>query len=57
MASADQLGFTFPTPGRHTWKVHDLVAAVRTHIERDVWTFYWARTQDAPAPAKAGQAA
>jgi exodeoxyribonuclease VII large subunit len=40
MASADQLGFSFRPTERRTWTVHDLVAAVRTHIEReyaDVW--------------------
>jgi len=37
---SDQLGFNFRTPGRRVWKVRDLVAAVRTHIEReysDAW--------------------
>jgi len=38
--ATDQLGFSFqPTP-RRTWTVRDLVAAVRTHIEReygDIW--------------------
>ena len=36
----DQLGFIFRPPERRVWKVHDLVAAVRTHIEReysDAW--------------------
>src|SRR5690349_14683887 len=40
MASADQLGFTFQVPGRRVWSVRDLVAAVRTHLEReytDIW--------------------
>ena len=40
MASADQLGFAFTPPGRRTWTVRDLVAAVRTHVEReygDIW--------------------
>lgn len=40
MASADQLGFTFQPVGRRIWTVRDLVAAVRTHIEReysDIW--------------------
>ena len=40
MASADQLGFSFKPPDRRVWTVRDLVAAVRTHIEReygDVW--------------------
>src|SRR5579864_757508 len=36
----DQLGFTFRPPERRVWKVRDLVAAVRTYIEReysDAW--------------------
>jgi exodeoxyribonuclease VII large subunit len=36
----DQLGFSFRPPERRVWKVRDLVAAVRTHIEReysDAW--------------------
>ncbi len=36
----DQLGFNFRGPERRVWKVRDLVAAVRTHIEReysDAW--------------------
>jgi len=40
MASADQLGFSFQPSGRRTWTVRDLVAAVRTHVEReygDIW--------------------
>lgn len=40
MASADQLGFGFTSAGRRTWTVRDLVAAVRTHVEReysDIW--------------------
>src|SRR3984957_1007091 len=40
MASADQLGFSFKPPHRRIWAVRDLVAAVRTHIEReygDTW--------------------
>jgi exodeoxyribonuclease VII large subunit len=39
VSASDQLGFTFPTQ-RRVWTVRDLVAAVRTHIERsyaDVW--------------------
>ena len=40
MASADQLGFTFQVPGRRIWSVRDLVAAVRTHLERD-YTDTW----------------
>jgi exodeoxyribonuclease VII large subunit len=37
---ADQMGFNFRSPERRVWKVRDLVAAVRTHIEReysDAW--------------------
>ena len=40
MASIDQLGFSFKPPERRIWTVRDLVAAVRTHIEReygDAW--------------------
>jgi exodeoxyribonuclease VII large subunit len=40
MASSDQLGFSFKPLDRHIWSVRDLVAAVRTHIEReygDTW--------------------
>src|ERR1700688_528326 len=40
MASADQLGFSFRPAERRTWTVRDLVAAVRTHVEReygDIW--------------------
>lgn len=40
MASADQLGLTFSAPERRVWIVRDLVAAVRTRLEReysDVW--------------------
>lgn len=40
MASADQLGLTFSAPGRKVWTVRDLVAAVRTRVEReysDIW--------------------
>jgi len=36
----DQMGFHFRAPERRVWKVRDLVAAVRTHIEReysDAW--------------------
>jgi exodeoxyribonuclease VII large subunit len=36
----DQLGFNFRAPQRRVWTVRDLVAAVRTHIEReysDAW--------------------
>jgi exodeoxyribonuclease VII large subunit len=37
---ADQMGFNFRALERRVWKVRDLVAAVRTHIEReysDAW--------------------
>lgn len=37
---SDQMGFNFRSPDRRVWKVRDLVAAVRTHIEReysDAW--------------------
>ena len=37
---ADQMGFSFRPPERRVWKIGDLVAAVRTHIEReysDAW--------------------
>ena len=40
MSLSDQLGFSFRPPERRVWKVRDLVAAVRTHIEReysDAW--------------------
>ena len=40
MSSADQLGFSFKPLDRRIWSVRDLVAAVRTHIEReygDAW--------------------
>jgi exodeoxyribonuclease VII large subunit len=36
----DQLGFRFAPPERRVWSVHALVAAVRTHVEReysDAW--------------------
>src|ERR1700728_4701088 len=36
----DQMGFNFRPPERRVWKVRDLVAAVRSHIEReysDAW--------------------
>jgi exodeoxyribonuclease VII large subunit len=37
---ADQMGFNFRAPDRRVWKVRDLVAAVRSHVEReysDAW--------------------
>jgi exodeoxyribonuclease VII large subunit len=40
MSASDQLGFSFRPPQRRVWTVRDLVAAVRTHIEReyaDAW--------------------
>jgi exodeoxyribonuclease VII large subunit len=40
MAFADQMGFSFKTPDRRVWVVRDLVAAARTHLEReysDIW--------------------
>jgi exodeoxyribonuclease VII large subunit len=40
MSLADQMGFSFRPPERRVWKVRDLVASVRTHIEReysDAW--------------------
>ena len=40
MGAADQLGFSFRPAERRVWSVRDLVAAVRTHVEReygDVW--------------------
>jgi exodeoxyribonuclease VII large subunit len=40
MASTDQLGFRFTPPERRVWTVRALVAAVRTHVEReysDAW--------------------
>ena len=40
MALTDQLGFSFKPPERRIWAVGDLVAAVRTNVEReysDVW--------------------
>ncbi len=40
MSIGDQIGFNFRAPERRVWKVRDLVASVRTHIEReysDAW--------------------
>ena len=37
---SDQMGFNFRGPERRVWKVRDLVAAVRTHVEKeysDAW--------------------
>lgn len=35
MSLSDQMGLNFRPPERRIWKVRDLVATVRTHIERD----------------------
>jgi len=40
MSASDQLGFSFRPPQRRVWTVRDLVAAVRTHIERE-YTDAW----------------
>ena len=40
MSLSDQMGFSFRPPERRIWKVRDLVASVRTHIEgefSDAW--------------------
>ena len=40
MAFGDQLGLTFKAPERRIWVVRDLMAALRTHLEReysDLW--------------------
>ncbi len=40
MSSLDQLGFNFRPPARRIWTVRDLIASVRTQLEReytDVW--------------------
>jgi exodeoxyribonuclease VII large subunit len=40
MGATDQLGFSFRPPERRIWTVRDLVASVRTHLEReysDAW--------------------
>ncbi len=40
MSSLDQLGFNFRPPERRVWTVRDLIAAVRTQLEReytDIW--------------------
>ena len=40
MGAIDQLGFSFRPPERRVWTVRDLVASVRTHVEReysDAW--------------------
>ena len=40
MGAADQLGFSFRPLDRRIWTVRDLVAAVRTHVERE-YTDTW----------------
>jgi len=40
MSFSDQLGFTFRPADRRVWKVRELVAAVRTHVERE-YTDTW----------------
>lgn len=40
MASLDQLGFNFRAPERRIWTVHELIAAVRTQLERE-YTDAW----------------
>src|SRR5579872_5877973 len=40
MSLADQLGFRFQPPERRVWTVRALVAAVRTHVERE-YTDAW----------------
>ena len=40
MSLADQLGFRFAPPERRVWTVRALVAAVRTHVERE-YTDAW----------------
>lgn len=40
MGAIDQLGFSFRPPERRVWTVRDLVASVRTHVEKeysDTW--------------------
>src|ERR1700691_3990968 len=40
MVDSDQLGFSFRPPERRLWRVRELLAAVRGHIEReylDTW--------------------
>jgi len=40
MGAIDQLGFSFRPPERRVWTVRDLVASIRTHVEReysDAW--------------------
>lgn len=40
MASLDQLGFNFRPPERRIWTVRDLIASVRTQVERE-YTDLW----------------
>jgi exodeoxyribonuclease VII large subunit len=40
MSFSDQLGFTFRPADRRVWKVRELVAAVRTHVEHE-YTDTW----------------
>jgi exodeoxyribonuclease VII large subunit len=40
MSSLDQLGFNFRPPERRVWTVRDLIASVRTHLERE-YTDLW----------------
>jgi len=40
MSLSDQLGFRFAPPERRIWTVRALVAAVRTHVERE-YTDAW----------------
>src|SRR5450755_1124452 len=40
MSLTDQLGFRFTPPERRVWTVHALVAAVRSHVERE-YTDAW----------------
>jgi exodeoxyribonuclease VII large subunit len=40
MSLTDQMGFSFRPPERRVWKVRDLVASVRSHIERE-YTDAW----------------
>src|SRR6202020_2601751 len=40
MSVTDQMGFNFRPPERRVWRVRELVAAVRTHVERE-YTDAW----------------
>ena len=51
---SDQMGFSFRPPDRRVWKVRDLVASVRSHIEReysDAWVEGEISNFRAPIPA------